>query len=263
MTKLPIHIPEDFEIVVTKGDTVSVGQPLAKKKSAPSELIIHLSKRLNVSPKSIGKHLRKNLGDEVQVGEVIAHRDGIFGDTVAISNLSGTLASIHPEDGTVSVKLHELAVESQGTDEILCPLDGIVLICHNDQIVLETDKNVFLGEKGTGGTFRGLLKVIDAPEESAVTSEQITVETIDTVIFGPAFDHEAIAKASAIGVGGILTLSLTDDMVSYMMDKRLHLPVIQVSKDTGKAIAKWKRKEIFIDGASGAIILLTYEKSAR
>lgn len=263
MTSLPIHIPQDYEVLVSKGDTVAIGQVLARERHSPSELIIHLSKRLNVSPKSIGKYLRKHPGDQIVTGEVLAHKDGLFGDTVVISNLTGTLASSNTEDGTVTVKLHEMESDTQSTHELLSPLDGTVLMCNNDQIILETDKNMFLGEKGTGGTFRGLLKVLDVKDSHPIDAEKITVETIDSVIFGPAFDNEAIAKASAIGVGGILTLSLTDDQISYTSEKRLSLPVIQVTSDTGKDIAKWKRKEIFVDGKSGAILLLSYEKSTR
>lgn len=262
MTSLPIQIPDDYELLVTKGDNVKIGMVLAKQKQTPSELIIHLSKRLKISPKSIEKYLRKYPGDQILKGETLAHKDGLFGDTVVVSNLTGTISNVDTHEGTVTIKLHFVEPEDDDS-EILCPLDGSVLLCHNDEIVLQTDKNVYLGEKGTGSSARGLLKIIDSKDQKPITSEAITVEAIDAILFGPSFEQEAIAKASAIGVGGILTLSLSDTEIAYINEKRLSLPVIEVSPDTGKGIAKWKRKEMYIDGKTGAILLLSYEKSTR
>lgn len=262
MTSLPIHIPEDYEILVAKDDTVKIGQVLAKRNKTPSELIIHLAKRLKVSPKSIEKYLKKYPGDQVLEGEVLANKDGLFGDTVIISNLTGTLARVDKTDGNITIKLHEIEADEE-VSEILCPLDGTVMLCHNDQIVLQTDKNVYMGEKGTGGSARGLLKLVDVKDGTPITSEGITVDAIGAIIFGPAFEQEALAKASAIGVGGILTLSLSDAEISYINEKRLTFPVIKVTTEIGKDIAKWKRKEIFVDGKTGAILLLSYEKSNR
>lgn len=262
MTSLPITIPEDFDTVVSKDDKVQIGQVLAKKRSAPEEVTINLANRLNVSPKHVGGMLKKAPGDFVAKGDILAQKDGLFGDTVIISNVRGTLSKFERNDGTVVIRFQDVRPES-GKDEILCPLDGVVSICHNGKIVLDTEKNVYLGEKGIGQSVRGVLKLSEVKSKDPIPAEKITAEFIDTVLFGPAFTTEAYAKASAIGVGGILTLSLSENHISYINEKRLSLPVIEVTEEIGKTISKWKNKEVFVNGESKAILLLNYEKSTR
>jgi len=263
MTSLPIRIPSEYDLLVEKNDTVKAGQVLARKKHAPSEIIIEIAKRLKVSPKSVGKMLKKNPGDHVEIGDVLAKKDGLFGDVIVVSNISGMFATFDRSDGNLIIRLLEDKEGQHEVDEILCPLDGIVTLCHNEQIILETEKNVLLGENGTGQTYRGILKLSDAKSKDAISAEKITIETIGCVFLGPAFTKEAYAKASAIGVGGIITLSLDDGDIEYLSEKRLTLPVIQVSEEVGKSISRWKNKEVFMDGQNKTILLLSYEKSTR
>lgn len=262
MTSLPIIIPDEYEIVVKKDDKVQIGQVLAQKKKAPEEVIIPIADLLGVSPKKVGGLLKKAPGDFVDKGDVLAVRDGLFGDKVVTSNVRGTLSKYERNDGTIVIRFQDVQIQKEA-EEILCPLDGVVSLCHNGKIVLETQKNVYIGETGTGQTARGVLKFSEARSKDPITAEKIHAEFIETILFGPAFTTEAYAKASAIGIGGILTLELDESDISYINEKRLSLPVIKISEDIGKTISKWKNKEVFIDGESKSILLLSYEKSTR
>ena len=263
MTHLPITIPSDFDVLVAKDEEVKAGQILARKRKVPSDVVIEVAKRLKLSPKKVAGILLKAPGDYLQKGEPLAKKEGFFTDTILISEISGTFSKYDRNTGSVTVRLTEEEAVETGVEEIVCPLDGKVMMCHNDQIILETEKNVLLGKQGVGGTFQGLLKIIDKDPKDEVMAEELGGEEIGSVVFAPGFSREAYAKAAAIGVGGLLTLNTTDADIAYLEEKRLVLPLIQVGSDVGLKIAKWQNKEIFVDGHNKAILLLSYEKSTR
>lgn len=261
MQHLPIKIPPDFEVVVKIEDKVKAGDVLAQKINPPSDVMIDAAGRFGISPKNIKSLLKKSPGDYVEKGEVLATKEGFFTDKKLVSEVRGTFAKYDGETGTVIIRLADEA-EDTGDKDILSPLDGKVLMCDNDQIVLTTDKNVLVAEKGTGGAFRGLLMILEKKSDQQAEAEEIAGDAIGKVLFAPKFSREALAKASAIGVGGLLSLELIDTDVEYLSEKRLNIPVLEVSGEIGLRVAKQAGKEIFIHGGNKAILLLSYEKNS-
>lgn len=260
MTDLPIFVPEDFEILVKKNSAVKTGDVLARRKNLPTEAVIEVSVKLKVSPKKAAKILKKSPGDFVERGEIIAQKDGIFTDTHLISEVSGTVAAFERDSGELIVRLVE-EVKDSSESELYSPLDGKITMCDNGKITLATDKNVLLGEAGSGSGAQGMLEILEKKASDEVSADELGGFAVGKVVFAPSFTKDAYAKAAAIDVSGLITLKLTERDIEYLAEKRLNIPVVKVTSAVGRSVAKWAGKEVFIDGQGKTIIPLNYAKN--
>ena len=79
MTLLPVLLPEGYVLKVSANDKLTAGTVIAEKKSSGKEKIIHISQIFNFPAKDIKKALKKNLGDGILKGDVIAEKKGSLG----------------------------------------------------------------------------------------------------------------------------------------------------------------------------------------
>jgi len=154
MTLLPVLLPEGFVPKVSVNDKLTVGQIIAEKKEKGIEEVIHVFQILRVPPQKIVKTLRKNLGDSVSKGDVLAIKKGRLrlGTKKIISEFSGTIVKIDEEKGDVLI---HTGVGDKNLISIISPVDGIVDFCNNDKIVIKTERHVLLAKRATGEEARG------------------------------------------------------------------------------------------------------------
>lgn len=274
MTKLPISIPEGYKVTVRKGDRVDKGEVIAKgseDQTSSKEVNIDLTAIFNEAPNKIRKYLLKGPGDRLADGEVIASRGRTLGmkrDQV-ISHVTGTILRLDRGEGKLVIRPDESEFSEQSESslpDILSPLSGMVTDCTADSVVIDSEKNVedqredghevrvsqkqSLGE----GMVSGQLMTL-APSGSAefITSSQIDKGMIGKVLLLPNLEKDAIAKASAIGVVGILGTELSKDLFSYTKDRKIELPLININQDEGKELVKSK-KEVVINLKTNSIV---------
>ncbi len=274
MTTLPVSVPEEYMIVVGKGDHVEQGEVLAKapapKSSPVNELILDLVAIYNESPDSVRKYLKKAPGDSIHEGDIIASHSyslGLKSDQV-IAHVDGTIIRFERDSGKLIIQSDKAVGEEleDKKDDILSPLAGTIKVCNNDSIVLAPDKvidakeeekheeepepeipKVKAGEKGIGGKATGPLLTLEPEKGNMVQSGEITKETMGKILLLPDIEKEAIAKASAIGVLGILGTDLSNDIFSYVLDRKIDLPIISIDQTLGKKLVKTK-KDITMNG---------------
>jgi len=104
------------------------------------------------------------------------------------------------------------------------------------------------GEKGIGGKATGPLLVLSPEKEGgSIKNTDITKDAIGKIVLLPDIDKEAVAKAAAIGVVGILGTDLSADLFTYVTDRKIDLPIISIDQAIGKKLMKSKR-DITING---------------
>lgn len=273
MTTLPVAIPPDYSLVVKKGDHVEMDAVLAKapEQEPSNELLIDLVAIFNAPANTVRKYLLKGPGDSVHEGEVIASHSyslGLKKDEVQ-SHVSGTVVRFERDTGKLIIQTDEAvnADSRDSTSDILSPLAGTIKVCNNDAIVIDPDKEeevsdvsepaeepvselpkVKAGEKGINGKAKGLILVLSPETENGnISSNEITKETIGKILLLPDISKEAVAKASAIGVAGILGTDLSADLFKYVEDRKIDLPIISIDQTLGKKLMKSK-KEITMNG---------------
>lgn len=271
MTTLPVSIPPGFSIVVKKGDHVEKDEVLAHapESGQSPDTMIDLVAIFNESANTVRKYLQKGPGDSVYDGEVIAVRSrslGLKKDAI-IAHVSGTVVRFERDTGKLTIKSNQLEEKASEVppSDILSPLAGTIKVCNNDSITISPDggeeeqaeeikesvshvPKIKAGEKGSGGSAKGPLLVLSPEKEGGIiSSSDISKTTIGKILLLPDIEKEAVAKASAIGVAGILGTDLSSDLFTYIQNRKIDLPLISIDPALGKKLMKSK-KEITING---------------
>ena len=270
MTSLPISLPTGYSAVVKKGDKVTVGQLIAKSKKKTEEsegehfpvgeTVIDLSMVLSVSPGDVRKFLKKAPGDTVNVGDIIAEKSVGLGlkNQVIYSQIVGTVSRFERDSGRLYVRGQDserVASVAPKNSGILSPLDGTISVCDNDGIVIESESKALIGTEGFGGLVAGEIVVLTPEDDrSAIVSSQIVKEAIGKILLLPDIDREALVKADAIGVAGILGTEFSEELLAHCRSSKLDISVLAIDPAIGKKLVKTKNP-VILHGEEKSIIL--------
>lgn len=273
MTSLPVRLPSGFTPLVHEGDTVTIAQPLARRILA-KEMFLNIPKLLGCNPAAIKTALLKKPGDTVMKGDILAEKQTFFSKKQIRSNVTGTITRYERSTGslvlrvndtpeyTTTLSIQEGALQTDASGEAVedllrSPLDGLITLCNNEQIVIKTDKNVLSSNASTGIKAQGTLTALTGSQSEAVTVGDITTDIIDSVLLGGQFSREVLQKALGMDVLGIIGTDVTDSDMEYFSQKQMQTPLLRVSEDVYEVLRRWDKKPVFIDGSTGAIVLLT------
>ncbi len=265
MTSLPITFPEGYSPIVKVDDSVKIGDILAKKNSK-EDAVISLTQAFHIPIKKAGRTLRKNPGDSLKPGDIVAIKRGLFGmsEDRLESKVEGIILKFDRGLGNLVIRLtNGSSTEGSDDDEmqtdIISPIDGKVILCNNGQIVIETDKDVISGTNGVGGSNQGEAIFISTPDETKkddLLLFALDAKVIGKVVMSPHMTKEALMKSIGMGVIGIVSSNITEDYFSYLIEKKLTIPVIKVTSEDIKRLENWAQKKVFLEGSSKSIILL-------
>lgn len=248
MTALPINLPDGFSTVVKVGDNITVGQVISNQTTYHEE-IINIPKALSVKRSQVKKYLKKSPGDVVEIGEIIAKKNSLFGPKVTIeSSVAGTVVRYERDTGDLVIK------KSQKTtlNELISPVDGIVALCDNSKIVINTDKNVLVGLAGSGESGQGEVFVLKEDDPYYLDSS-----TIGKIVVGGSFTREMLLKGIGIGVLGLVGTDIKDEDSDYLDAKKFKTPVIKIDKKNMEKVIEWNTKKVFLNPRLLAIIFLS------
>lgn len=254
---LPISIPTGFTPIVQESDVIQVGQVVARRDAHSSlEQIIPLAKLLGVSPKKTAKTLRKNPGDLLREGEILATKPGFITVIDVVSKVSGTVLRYERDQGSVIVQMNTLQTDGRDrSDEIQSPFGGTVLSVDDNQIVLDSKKGAIFATKGIGPAVQGVLMSVDKKQTDPIEGMDITVSMIGNIVLGTSFSREALVKASGMGIGGIVALQLSDEDISHLEQKRMVIPVVAVDEKNWQLLMKSLGKQAFVDPVEKTILI--------
>ncbi len=254
MTPLPIELPEGFVPLVKEGDSVTIGQILAKK-DAPQDEVVNIIAALKVSRSHAKKVLKKGPGERIEPGDIIAVKKSLFGKEKGkiVSQISGTVIRYERDTGNFVVRLdHEIA-----DLELISPVAGTVSICNNREIVIDTTDAFVSNGVTIGTTGEGTLLVL---RESFEAGSDNALYYIDSraegkMVLVKSLTRDMVIKGESIGVNGFIGLTIDNDDISYLQQKQLPIPVIEVTQELVSHLQSWENKKIMIEVQSKAIIL--------
>ena len=244
MILLPINLSKDFVPIVSKGQKVTVGQIIAKAKDSSKDNIIHLGE-FGILPKNLKVSLKKNLGDKIEIGDILAIKKKLFGKTKISSDVSGTISKIDEENCDVYIKT-EVAVSSQ---PLISPVEGIVEICNNEQIVLKTTKNAISVKDALGKDAIGSLYI-------KTFSQGLSEEVEGKIIAGETLDKVLLYKAIGLGAIGIIATDFTDLDFIEIQERNIDAAIVLVDKEEFKKLEKINGKKVLCDVKGKAILVL-------
>lgn len=197
------RLPVPGEILVRAGQRVEAADPIAQSTITPDPIQINIADELGISPSAAAKRLRVTGGQPIEQGAVLAQKGGM-GSRVARSPVTGTFTGYDPSTGNALIALPTEPVS------IHAHLRGIVtdLIPHYGAII-ETPATIIRGIFGIGGERHGVLKVLAAGNDEAVTPDAVDSRVTYAIVLGGS-DITADVLHSMIkqGARGVITGSI-------------------------------------------------------
>ncbi len=267
MTTLPIKLPPGFYAKVLVGDAVTIGQLLAEKDKRADE-VVDLPAQLGIGLRDTPKTVKKNPGDSVAPGDILAAKKGLFGEKKVISSISGTVLRYERDRGVLVIRAQTDTANTDTKETIVSPLDGTVTLCNNEEIQIKSDSSAIVGVSGVGAGVEGDLVKADglsrtkSIEEDEVIAADLTPDQIGKIIIGGTFNREVLSKAAAMGIVGVIASQILEEDLAFLTEKNLTLAAVVFAKDDVKKIAEWVDKRIFLDGSGKTALFLHYEKKS-
>lgn len=252
MATLPVLFSSGCILRVKKGESVNAGQLIAQEISY-KECVINIADEFFESFEKARKYITKKPGDNIKAGDVLAVKKNLFGfkEMKVISRVDGTFSRYERDTGNFFITL---AIQNNITD-IVSPVDGIVTLCDNDKIVIETDNNVYFGIKGSGGNAQGDVFALEAEGEKSLYGA-LDSRAVGKIVVRRDFQRDLLIKCIGMGVVGIVGTKISDSDLEYVSSSHIQVPFIEVDNDTIKRILTWKNKKIYLNGLKKLLVLL-------
>ncbi len=259
MTALPILLPDGFAPLIKENDSVTIGQPIAQKFIKDEE-IINIPKQLSISLSQAKKVVKKNPGERVKKGEVIALKKGFLGmqQEAVISRVEGIVTRYERDTGNLAIRTSRESL----TEDIISPVDGIVSMCDNKKIVINTEKNVITGEKSAGTSGEGEVFILEESlsetngEENTNLLYFLDSRAIGKIVVGGNLTRDVLVKGIGIGAIGIIGTNIADEDIAHILEKKMETPVIQIEVGKIEPLRLWSGKKAYLDAESKSIVLL-------
>ena len=196
------QLPIKGEILKNVGEKVLAADEVAKTHLPGNIIPTNIANKLNIEPVDIKDFMKKEKGDPIKKGEIIAETNGIFGlfKSVVNSPIDGTLDSFSHITGQAILRENPIPVA------VNAYIDGVVdEIIADEGVVVKTQAAFIQGIFGIGGERRGELKIVTSTQDIPIEKEMIDENCKDKIIVGGSFlTHSAFKKAIKIGVKGII-----------------------------------------------------------
>lgn len=209
------RLPLKGQVLVASGDRVDPDTIVARTELPGALQAIKAAEKMGVEAKDVPSLLRKQVGDTVAKGDMVAESKGIFGmmKTPVISAYDGTIESLSEATGTLLVR------EAPTPVEISAYMRGRVIdIIPEEGAIIETRGAIIQGIFGVGGEHLGEIRIAtDSPEETLDVKHLKDGDAGKVMIGGSGVTLEAIHKAAEMGVVGIVTGAVRDvDLTKYL-----------------------------------------------
>lgn len=209
------RLPIKGEVLVKVGDRVKPEDSIARA-SLPGPLqTIKLAEALGIEPKDAVPFFQLKIGDAVEEGQVVAQTKGflMFKPKPIHSKHTGTIEAISDVTGNVLVREAPIPVE------VSAYIEGTVVeVMPNEGAIVETRCAMIQGIFGVGGERTGEIRHAVAGHDQILHADDIRSEDAGKILVGGGgVTYDAIMKASAVGVIGIVAGGIRDsDLIQFL-----------------------------------------------
>ncbi len=186
--QVTLTIPDDAKCLLKAGQTVDIGMPFLEKKETIT-VTLEAASYLGIAPSKIFNHLRKFVGDAVNIGDLIGINKGLLSTKKMKSKFSGIIKEIDHTTGNIIIVTAGSANMVQKTF-----FRGEISAVNKQTITVELKKSrEFPLQKSTADFGGKVLYTEDGLDGKIFFSETIT--------------GYLQQKAEAIGATGFVTLT--------------------------------------------------------
>ena len=187
------------EILVRVGSRVEPDDVVIRAAYPLGPYVVNVARELSVLPSNVYTKMKKEEGNKVARGEVIA-KANIFSGRSVVAPVAGTISTIDRTTGYVTITPNPVPLE------LKAQVRGIVMEVPDQRtVVIETPASYVQGIFGVGGERFGVLHLLVTDPRERVDVDAITSRTTYAILIGGAsITAAALRKAVEEQVRGII-----------------------------------------------------------
>ena len=186
---LEIPIDPEKKLAIKVGEKVDFDTPLYINKEK-SEERIEVAELLSIHPKKIFHHLKKNVGDSIMIGDLLAEKKSLFSDKRVTSHIEGVITEVDHIEGVILIETQK------DTQSEHCWFAGQVVEVSKKQVQVKIGKHTELEAKYVEKDFGGMIWLLDEESQNSPTYPVGIAERTT--------EYE-VAKLEALGGRGLIT----------------------------------------------------------
>jgi hypothetical protein len=259
-------LPIPGEVLVKENDATDFDTVVARAKVPGKPTFIRVNEVLNIEPEIVPTFMVKNVGDNVEEGEIIARYTPFWGliKRFAMAPATGTIEAISDATGQVVVREPPVPVT------IKAYISGnVAKVIPERGVDIETPAAFIQGIFGMGGEKHGELLVIAESKEDVMTPEKITSSHKGKILVGGSLvTLEAFKKAEELGVNGIIVGGIKGVDLREILGYEIGVAItghedvattlvvtegfgrMSISKNTFDLLKDFEGREVAINGAT-------------
>ncbi len=201
-------LPIAGEVLVGLGDRVEAREIVAQTALPGDATPINLANQLSLPPGDVPGCMLKQEGDTIEVGDVLARTNGIFGffKNEFVSHITGRIESISSITGQLIVRGAPIPVQ------VSAYVTGDVVEVFPEQgVVVEAEVSFVQGIFGVGGEAFGPIRMACQSHAEEFTPDLITGEMRGGVVIGGArMSGATVRRAIEVGAAAVVSGGIDD-----------------------------------------------------
>lgn len=203
-TTVAISLNAGTKLLVEEGDEINKHTAIYKAGDEGEVKAIPLSGILKVDASQIHKYLKRQLGDIVKQGELLAVKRSLLTQTIIKSPISGKIKEIDLKKGLLLMTTDF----DKKIKKVHIPISGKVKQIKKDSIEIDVSGVRITGRQGSGDDQFGNLCIISASRHSVLDFGD---EVADCVVFIEEAPLEAITKMDVLGALGVISTKIMEE----------------------------------------------------
>jgi hypothetical protein len=212
-------LPVEGVVLVRAGQEVKADEVIAQAEINPEHISLNIERGLGVPRNSVSNYLKREIGDDIPAGGVVARRSGMFSREVRAPR-AGKLVAVG--GGQVLLQV------SNRPFDLLAGIPGTVLEIKADLgAVIQTSGAWIQGVWGNGRLEVGPLQLIPQEKNQPVTPGQLDPGYQGSIVLaGHCGDREVLEKGAEIRLKGLILGSMATRLIP--LASRAPYPIILI-----------------------------------
>ncbi len=209
------RLPLKGQVLVSLGEKVEPATAVARTELPGNAQVVRAAQMLGVEVRDLPNALRKQVGDRIAKGELLAETRSFFGlfRSVLNSPVAGVLEAVSDTTGNLTVREAPIPVE------VPAYVEGVVVeVMPEEGVVVETHGAMIQGIFGVGGERQGRLRLAVSSPDQVLDENAVPADSQGEILVGGSLvTGGALRRAAAVGAVGIVAGGIIDrELVDYL-----------------------------------------------